>query len=102
MNLLGTLRREMLALSSRGGVISAVLIFVLAIFFGFQWAKNIYQDHANHWQELYEKTQTRRGLSDKALKMQAMEVADLLSEFVAKEREASALMVASHSVVNTF
>jgi len=94
------LERQMRGLSARGAGVSAVLILLVGFLAGFYWAKSIYQDQANHWKGLYETGQTRRGLSDKNLKVQALEVADRLSDIVTKEREASGLRVATHSAAN--
>jgi len=53
-----------------------------------------------HWQNLYNAGQARRGLSEKALKVQAFEVADRLLDDVLKYR-ALPLPEASKSIANT-
>ncbi len=92
--------RQLRGLSAKGAGVSAVLLLFVGFFGGFLFSKSIYQDQANHWRELYNTAQTRRGLSDKDLKNQALDAADKLDGLLRREREASRITVATHNTIN--
>lgn len=97
----GILGREMRALASRGGIISAFVILLVGVILGAISTRAIYKDDADHWKDLYQNVQVRRGLSDKDLKIQALQVSDKLDGVRVKEQEASRIATAAHSAVST-